>query len=84
MEVQQYLEQYNNWLYDKLYKDIQSEHPSIDATEARNFLETFLLIGNGVFWGSIIYSDEKRIPRKEIFHAKNSMNLAVDAMLREE
>ncbi|TVT28927.1 TetR/AcrR family transcriptional regulator [Salinicoccus cyprini] len=81
MEVEQYLEQYNHWLYDKLYADIKAEYREVDDTSAGDLLETFLLIGNGIFWGSIIYSDARM--EKEIAHAKKLMNLALRAMLKE-
>ncbi|MCG1008430.1 TetR/AcrR family transcriptional regulator [Salinicoccus sp. ID82-1] len=81
MEVEQYLEQYNHWLYDKLYADIKAEYRGMDDTSAGDLLETFLLIGNGIFWGSIIYSDARM--EKEIAHAKKLMNLALRAMLKE-
>lgn len=82
MEVEQYLNQYNQWLYGKLYKDIQAEYLEVDDDATKNFLETFLLIGNGVFWGSIIYSDTRI--EAEINHAKNLISLAMEAMLKEE
>lgn len=82
LEVEQYLSQYNQWLYGKLYKDIQTQYIEAGDGVAKDFLETFLLIGNGVFWGSIIYSDT-RIER-EIIHAKNLIGLAMQAMLEEE
>jgi len=82
MEVEQYLNQYNQWLYGKLYKDIQSEYKDVDDDTTKSLIETFLLIGNGVFWGSIIYSDTRI--EAEINHAKNLMRLAMKAMLKEE
>lgn len=82
VEVEQYLEQYNRWLYDKLYTDITNTYPHVDDSAAGDLLETFLLIGNGIFWGSVIYSDARM--EKEIGHAKKLMNLAMLAMMREE
>ncbi|GAB3063943.1 hypothetical protein JCM19029_21970 [Salinicoccus sesuvii] len=82
MEVEQYLNQYYRWLYDKLYADIKQTFPHVDDSAAGDLLETFLLIGNGIFWGSVIYTDERM--EKEIGHAKKLMNLAMRAMMKEE
>ncbi|GAA3720784.1 hypothetical protein GCM10022378_08550 [Salinicoccus jeotgali] len=82
MEVEQYLKQYNQWLTEKLYRNIKDEYTCKDETAIKDLLETYMLIGNGLFWGSIIYSDSRI--EKEIVHAKNLFNLAMMNMLEEE
>ncbi len=82
MEVEQYLKQYNQWLTEKLYRNIKNKYGHKDETTIKNLLETYMLIGNGLFWGSIIYSDSRI--EKEIVHAKKLFNLAMMNMLEEE
>lgn len=58
-KVVSYLDSYNNWLYEQLYTSIKQSDFHLEEQDIKRILNMFLLIGNGIFWGNIIYSKEK-------------------------
>lgn len=80
--VSSYLDTYNEWLHSKLIKKLNDKYVGND--ELKKVLENFLLIGNGVFWATNIYS-EKQL-QQDVSTAKQLMTYAYNAILdiREE
>ncbi|WP_010531807.1 TetR/AcrR family transcriptional regulator [Lentibacillus jeotgali] len=59
-EVREYLEEYNNWLVDHLVGELRMRYPELHNPEIQSIIDYFIFIGNGLFWGVMIY-DSKQI-----------------------
>src|SRR5699024_2488677 len=55
--VASYLDTYNDWLHANLMKKLNDSF--VDNNDLKKVLDHFLLIGNGVFWATNIYSEEQ-------------------------
>lgn len=62
IEVQDYLDLYNTWLVDHLIKSIGEKYPNLHKSQVKSIIDHFIFIGNGLFWGVVIY-EEKEIER---------------------
>lgn len=67
-KVESHLNNYNEWLYKQLYNRMKSSIFLFSEQDIDKVLNSFLLIGNGIFWGKIIYSPHRM--EKEILNAK--------------
>lgn len=59
LEVQDYLDSYNTWLVDHLMENIGEKHPNLHKSEVKSIIDHFIFIGNGLFWGVVIYEEEE-------------------------
>ncbi|TFJ92201.1 TetR/AcrR family transcriptional regulator [Lentibacillus salicampi] len=57
-EVRVYLEKYDSWLVDHLTQVIRQRYPDLHESEIEAIIDYFIFIGNGLFWGVIIYDRE--------------------------
>lgn len=78
-EVVSYLERYNSWLYENLMNELNTLYLSETGAELKQVLDYFLLIGNGVFWATNLYSYEEI--KSEVTNAKSLMSYAYNAVL---
>ena len=81
-EVSDYLERYNSWLYNNLLNELTTLHRTDDGENLKQILDYFLLIGNGVFWGTNLYTREKL--EMEVRNAKKLMTYAYNEVLNYE
>lgn len=81
-EVSDYLERYNSWLYNNLLHELTTLHKTDDGGNLKQILDYFLLIGNGVFWGTNLYSREKI--EIEVKNSQKLMTYAYKAILNHE
>lgn len=81
-KVSDYLEQYNSWLYNNLLNSLATIHKTDDGKKLKQVLDYFLLIGNGVFWSTNLYS-RKEI-ENEVKNAQQLMSYAYGAILGNE
>lgn len=71
-EVRNYLATYNVWLVEQLTEEIASRNPHLDTSEIKEIIDYFIFLGNGLFWGVIIY--EQSDMQKNLKQATNLMN----------
>ncbi|GGA90292.1 TetR/AcrR family transcriptional regulator [Ornithinibacillus halotolerans] len=72
VEVQKYLENYNEWLVEQLTDEIRVRYPHLHYKEVKEIIDHFIFLGNGLFWGVVIYNDED--VKNNLTHATNLMN----------
>lgn len=58
-EVQSYLTSYNDWLVERLQKVLKDNYPMLGKPEIKDIISHFIFIGNGLFWGVVIYDEEE-------------------------
>jgi len=75
--VASYLDTYNDWLHANLMKKLNDSF--VDNNDLKKVLDHFLLIGNGVFWATNIYSEEQL--QRDVKTAKQLMSYAYNANL---
>lgn len=71
-EVRNYLATYNVWLVEQLTEEIASRNPHLDTSEIKEIIHYFIFLGNGLFWGVIIYEESEM--QKNLKQATNLMN----------
>ncbi|GGJ98209.1 hypothetical protein GCM10007063_20650 [Lentibacillus kapialis] len=57
-EVREHFDEYDDWLVDHLTQVIHLSYPDLDHTEIKAIIDYFIFIGNGLFWGIVIYDQE--------------------------
>lgn len=57
-EVRHYLETYDSWLVTQLMEIIVIRYPHLDTEEIKEIIDYFIFLGNGLFWGIIIYEKD--------------------------
>lgn len=58
-KVTHYLDEYNQWLYEQLSYELNQLYGFSNPKDISNIIDYFLLIGNGIFWGTNIYDKER-------------------------
>ncbi|ASK63931.1 hypothetical protein CFK37_18095 [Virgibacillus phasianinus] len=81
-EVSEYLVQYNEWLLKNLTGVIKGQYTNLDEHTIRKIIDYFIFIGNGLFWGIVIY-DQEGI-HKNLTQAIYSMEQYITETLRSE
>ncbi|WLV25183.1 TetR/AcrR family transcriptional regulator [Aciduricibacillus chroicocephali] len=57
--VRTYLDTYDTWLVDQLMEAMGARYPHLDQKEMKKTIDYFIFLGNGLFWGVIIYEEEE-------------------------
>lgn len=81
-EVSEYLIHYNNWLFENLTGVIKRQYPALTEYKTREIIDYFIFIGNGLFWGIVIY--EKEGIQKNLKQSIFSMEQYIPEMIRSE
>ncbi|GEN29982.1 AcrR family transcriptional regulator [Cerasibacillus quisquiliarum] len=55
--IMAYLDSYHTWLVKRLLNIIILNHPELNRHDIRKLIDYFIFIGNGLFWGVIIYNE---------------------------
>ncbi|WP_373893733.1 TetR/AcrR family transcriptional regulator [Virgibacillus sp. CBA3643] len=81
-EVSEYLTHYNNWLFENLTGVIERHHPDLTEHKIREVIDYFIFIGNGLFWGIVIY--EKEGIQQNLKQSIYSLEQCIPDMLRSD
>ncbi|GKV66163.1 MULTISPECIES: TetR/AcrR family transcriptional regulator [Sporosarcina] len=66
IHLQEYMLSFNEWLTVSLENLVFKDYPHTSAKQVNNLIKQFVLLGNGLFWGINLYTNDSLVEQIEL------------------